>query len=303
MFSLLLVVSTMSPFSVQAQDVTPQDALLNVISGLKEIESFKGEYNGTMNMLYEEGTVDFTTEGDIQFKITPELQFGFSNHTAMDAAHNDGSTENETYDYMAYLVDQTMYLFQDDSAEDTDGEWVTEDISTMLGMETQQISAQYQMLVSILEGAIRSYYIPSRVNELLSEKTTVEANGDGHTITIHSFETEEEWLDFFEALEELEQSTTESSGVEIETELDELEAQAKALAAGLTYTITVEVDANDFITSINVIIDSDVQELEAASETESDTETPQAVQAVFNYNVTANNFEEAIEIPAEVPVN
>lgn len=302
LLAILLLVSTMAPLSAKAQEVAPDEALLNVINGLKEIESFKGNYEGNMNMVYTDGTADFTTDGDIQFKISPELELGFDLNMAMDAEHHDGSTESETYDLMYYIVDQTMYMLEDDSSEEEDGEWVTEDVSTLLGMDAQQIASQYQMLISLLEGTIRSYYLPSKVNQLLSEKTTVEENGDGYTITINSFETEEEWVEFFEALQELEHSLTQetvAADVELDSQLSDFEEDAKALAAGLTYTITIEVDANYFINSIHVIVDSDVQELEA----ESDSDTPESVQAEFNYEVTETNFEESIEVPAEVPVN
>ncbi|MBA5729714.1 hypothetical protein HW423_07940 [Aerococcaceae bacterium INB8] len=45
----LLVVLTMGPLPAKAQELAPDDVLLNVINGLKEIESFKGDFEGNMD--------------------------------------------------------------------------------------------------------------------------------------------------------------------------------------------------------------------------------------------------------------
>lgn len=301
----LLVVLTMGPLPAKAQELAPDDVLLNVINGLKEIESFKGDFEGNMDLIYPEGTMDYTVDGRLQVKIAPELEVGFDLDTTMNAEHNDGSTMDETYHLLNYIIDDTMYTLEEDSTKEGESEWVTADLTTVLGMPAEQITTQYQMLVSVIEGSIRSYYIPSRVHQLLSEKTTVEENDNGYTVTINSFETEEEWVEFFEALEELGMTVTQEtvdSGVEISNQIENYEGQAIALADGLNYTITVEMDEDYFITAIQVIVDSDVQTLEEASASEPDPDMPESLQVEFNYNVTDKNFNESIEVPDEVPV-
>ena len=301
----LLVVLTMGPLPAKAQELAPDDVLLNVIDGLKEIESFKGDFEGNMDLIYPEGTMDYTVDGRLQVKIAPELEVGFDLDATMNAEHNDGSTMDETYHLLNYIIDETMYTFEEDSTKEGESEWVTADLTTVLGMPAEQITTQYQMLVSVIEGSIRSYYIPSRVHQLLSEKTTVEENDNGYTVTINSFETEEEWIEFFEALEELGMTVTQEtvdSGVEISNQIENYEGQAIALADGLNYTITVEMDEDYFITAIQVMVDSDVQTLEAAATSEPDPDMPESLQVEFNYNVTDKNFNESIEVPDEVPV-
>ena len=301
----LLVVLTMGPLPAKAQELAPDDVLLNVINGLKEIESFKGDFEGNMDLIYPEGTMDYTVDGRLQVKIAPELEVGFDLDATMNAEHNDGSTMDETYHLLNYIIDETMYTFEEDSTKEGESEWVTADLTTVLGMPAEQITTQYQMLVSVIEGSIRSYYIPSRVHQLLSEKTTVEENDNGYTVTINSFETEEEWIEFFEALEELGMTVTQEtvdSGVEISNQIENYEGQAIALADGLNYTITVEMDEDYFITAIQVMADSDVQTLEEASASEPDPDMPESLQVEFNYNVTDKNFNESIEVPDEVPV-
>ena len=301
----LLIVLTMGPLPAKAQELAPDDVLLNVINGLKEIESFKGDFEGNMDLIYPEGTMDYTVDGRLQVKIAPELEVGFDLDATMNAEHNDGSTMDETYHLLNYIIDETMYTFEEDSTKEGESEWVTADLTTVLGMPAEQITTQYQMLVSVIEGSIRSYYIPSRVHQLLSEKTTVEENDNGYTVTINSFETEEEWVEFFEALEELGMTVTQEtvdSGVEISNQIENYEDQAIALADGLNYTITIEMDEDYFITAINVVVDSDVQTLEAASTSEPDPDMPESLQVEFNYNVTDKNFNESIEVPDEVPV-
>lgn len=301
----LLVVLTMGPLPAKAQELAPDDVLLNVINGLKEIESFKGDFEGNMDLIYPEGTMDYTVDGRLQVKIAPELEVGFDLDATMNAEHNDGSTMDETYHLLNYIIDETMYTFEEDSTKEGESEWVTADLTTVLGMPAEQITTQYQMLVSVIEGSIRSYYIPSRVHQLLSEKTTVEEHDNGYTVTINSFETEEEWIEFFEALEELGMTVTQEtvdSGVEISNQIENYEDQAIALADGLNYTITIEVDEDYFITAINVVVDSDVQTLEEASASEPDPDMPESLQVEFNYNVTDKNFNESIEVPDEVPV-
>lgn len=301
----LLVVLTMGPLPAKAQELAPDDVLLNVINGLKEIESFKGDFEGNMDLIYPEGTMDYTVDGRLQVKIAPELEVGFDLDATMNAEHNDGSTMDETYHLLNYIIDDTMYTLEEDSTKEGESEWVTADLTTVLGMPAEQIATQYQMLVSVIEGSIRSYYIPSRVHQLLSEKTTVEENDNGYTVTINSFETEEEWIEFFEALEELGMTVTQEtvdSGVEISNQIENYEGQAIALADGLNYTITVEMDEDYFITAIQVIVDSDVQTLEEASASEPDPDMPESLQVEFNYNVTDKNFNESIEVPDEVPV-
>ena len=301
----LLVVLTMGPLPAKAQELAPDDVLLNVINGLKEIESFKGDFEGNMDLIYPEGTMDYTVDGRLQVKIAPELEVGFDLDATMNAEHNDGSTMDETYHLLNYIIDDTMYTLEEDSTKEGESEWVTADLTTVLGMPAEQITTQYQMLVSVIEGSIRSYYIPSRVHQLLSEKTTVEEYDNGYTVTINSFETEEEWIEFFEALEELGMTVTQEtvdSGVEISNQIENYEGQAIALADGLNYTITVEMDEDYFITAIQVIVDSDVQTLEEASASEPDPDMPESLQVEFNYNVTDKNFNESIEVPDEVPV-
>lgn len=301
----LLVVLTMGPLPAKAQELAPDDVLLNVINGLKEIESFKGDFEGNMDLIYPEGTMDYTVDGRLQVKIAPELEVGFDLDATMNAENNDGSTMDETYHLLNYIIDDTMYTLEEDSTKEGESEWVTADLTTVLGMPAEQITTQYQMLVSVIEGSIRSYYIPSRVHQLLSEKTTVEENDNGYTVTINSFETEEEWVEFFEALEELGMTVTQEtvdSGVEISNQIENYEGQAIALADGLNYTITVEMDEDYFITAIQVIVDSDVQTLEEASASEPDPDMPESLQVEFNYNVTDKNFNESIEVPDEVPV-
>lgn len=301
----LLVVLTMGPLPAKAQELAPDDVLLNVINGLKEIESFKGDFEGNMDLIYPEGTMDYTVDGRLQVKIAPELEVGFDLDTTMNAEHNDGSTMDETYHLLNYIIEDTMYTLEEDSTKEGESEWVTADLTTVLGMPAEQITTQYQMLVSVIEGSIRSYYIPSRVHQLLSEKTTVEEHDNSYTVTINSFETDEEWIEFFEALEELGMTVTQEtvdSGVEISNQIENYEGQAIALADGLNYTITVEMDEDYFITAIQVIVDSDVQTLEEASASEPDPDMPESLQVEFNYNVTDKNFNESIEVPDEVPV-
>lgn len=301
----LLVVLTLGPLPAKAQELAPDDVLLNVINGLKEIESFKGDFEGNMDLIYPEGTMDYTVDGRLQVKIAPELEVGFDLDATMNAEHNDGSTMDETYHLLNYIIDDTMYTLEEDSTKEGESEWVTADLTTVLGMPAEQITTQYQMLVSVIEGSIRSYYIPSRVHQLLSEKMTVEEHDNGYTVTINSFETEEEWIEFFEALEELGMTVTQEtvdSGVEISNQIENYEGQAIALADGLNYTITVEMDEDYFITAIQVIVDSDVQTLEEASASEPDPDMPESLQVEFNYNVTDKNFNESIEVPDEVPV-
>lgn len=301
----LLVVLTMGPLPAKAQELAPDDVLLNVINGLKEIESFKGDFEGNMDLIYPEGTMDYTVDGRLQVKIAPELEVGFDLDTTMNAEHNDGSTMDETYHLLNYIIEDTMYTLEEDSTKEGESEWVTADLTTVLGMPAEQITTQYQMLVSVIEGSIRSYYIPSRVHQLLSEKTTVEEHDNSYTVTINSFETDEEWIEFFEALEELGMTVTQEtvdSGVEISNQIENYEGQAIALADGLNYTITVEMDEDYFITAIQVIVDSDVQTLEEASASEPDPDMPESLQVEFNYNVTDKNFNESIEVPDEVSV-
>lgn len=309
-FSMLMLVSVMLPTSILAQETTTDAVLLGVINSLKDLNSFKGEFDGTMNLLYDEGNADFVTDGIIQFKVSPEMEFGFELNLAMDAIADDGSTENENYVVKAYMVDDTIMMFEDDSADDTDGQWDVQDVATM-GFNTQQIAQQYPLLISMLEGIVRSYYVPSKVHGLLSEKTEIESTNDGYSIVIHSFETEEEWIEFFDALEELEESINDEAsdavGMDLEAEiddLDELEEQAQALADGLTYTITINTDSNYLIQSIHLVVDTDVEKMEenmSASSTESDTETPKSVTANFIYTLRDSNFDGSIDLPADLP--
>ena len=164
----LLIVLTMGPLPAKAQESAPDDVLLNVINGLKEIESFKGDFEGNMDLIYPEGKMDYTVDGRLQVKIAPELEVGFDLDATMNAEHNDGSTKDETYHLLNYIIDETMYTFEEDSTKEGESEWVTADLTTVLGMPAEQITTQYQMLVSVIEGSIRSYYIPSRVHQLLS---------------------------------------------------------------------------------------------------------------------------------------
>lgn len=308
--SLFMLLSVFLPMSIHAQEVTPDTVLLGVINSLKDMSSFKGEFDGAMSLEYEEGNADFTTDGSIQLKVSPEIEFGFDLELLMDAVADDGSTENQSLVIMSYLVGQDVYLFQDDSAEEADGQWETYNITEM-GINTQQIAQQYQMLVSMFEGVIRSYYLPSELYGLISEKTMIESTSDGYQVVINSFETEEEWIEFFEALEELGESATnqaeENTGMNIEASLDDfedLEEQARALAEGLTYTITINTDNNYFIQSISLVVDTDVEKLDQGSTTtssDSETETPESVTANFNYQLTDTNFDGSIDLPADLP--
>lgn len=305
--SLLMTLAMIIPTSIHAQDVTTDRVLLGVINSLKDLKSFKGEYDGTMSLVYAEGAVEFTTEGDMQYKVSPEVEFGFDFDLFMDAVANDGSTENESLKFMTYLVGNQVHIFKDDSADDTDDEWETLN-ATDIGYDIQQIAQQYQMIISMLEGVVRSYYIPSDVHRLLSEKTTIEQTDAGYTIVINSFETEEEWVAFFEAVEKLETSTTEQSiegaGVELEASLDTLddfESQAKALAEGVTYTITFSTDSNYLIESIDLVLDTDMTKVDSSELSTADSDTPQSIKAQFNYQLTDKDFDGAIELPADLP--
>lgn len=305
--SLLMAIVLILPTTIQAQDVTTDTVLLGVINSFKEMNSLKGEYKGAMTLVYEEGTGDFTTEGDVQIKVSPEVEFGFDFDLFMDAVATDGSTENESLKFMTYLVGDKLHIFQDDSAEEDDGEWETLNASD-IGYDTKQIAQQYQMIISMLEGVVRSYYIPSDVHRLLSEKTTIQSTDAGYTIVINSFETEEEWVAFFEALEKLESSTTEQSiegaGVELEANLDtldDIESQAKAIAESVTFTITITTDSNYFIESIDLELDTDMTKVDSSELSTDDSDTPQSVKAQFNYQLTDKNFDGAIDLPTDLP--
>ncbi|XJS09813.1 hypothetical protein ACF3NG_06610 [Aerococcaceae bacterium WGS1372] len=307
--SLLIVFTMILPTSICAQEIDSDQVLLGVINSLKDMRSFKGEYDGAMFLEYSEGTVEFTAEGVMQLKVLPELELGFDLNLLMDTDANDGSKKQESLMFQTYLIDQKIYILQDDSTVEDDGQWQTMDAKE-IGYDIQQIAQQYQMIISILEGVVRSYYLPSDVYNLISDKTTIETINDGYSIVIRSFETEEEWLEFFEALERLQSSTSdqvsEGTGVDLKANIDKLdgfETQAKALAEGLTYTMTISTDSSYFIESIDLIVDTQTDKIDESSlaGTDSDSETPKSVKAQFNYQLNDKNFESSIDIPEDLP--
>lgn len=294
--SLLMLLTIISPTAVSAQTtaVTTDEMSLNIINALKTMQSFRGDYSGNFDITDSEGTYQGDFSGNIQLIITPALEFGFDLNLGLTS-----EAENPQLDMMSYLIDGTIYTLQDDSTVETDGEWVMTSASEAIGSDPAQFSMIYQLLVSMFEGMYRGVYLPSTVNELLTEKTTIEETASGYTITMVSFETQDEWIAFFEALEELEQEASsevedQTGGLELETSLDEYQEMAEALSDNISYTLTMEVNEEFYVTALNFAI-----------QTISDSETGEAgsidnLDLEFTMNLDEFNSVNQIEIPAEL---
>lgn len=297
LLAVMMVLSVISPLTLSAQEtaVTTDEMAINIIDSFKDIKSAKSTFSGQADFedSEEAGVVNF--DGNLEFVISPAFEFAFDFLLALESPE-----ENETMDVKAYLVGDTIHYFYDDSAEEGDGNWEELNAAETLGMDPSQFNAVYQMLISAFEGYYRGIYLTSRVHTLVSEKTIIEENADGYTVTINSFETEEEWLDFFEAVEELQASlNTDGDDIEVEIDtplddLDELQNQALIMSENLTYSLVFEVGQDFRLHSLTMVAQATAPEEEAAEAELSKFDFQ------FNLEFTEFDFTDGITLPAEL---
>lgn len=293
----MMVFSVISPVTLAAQEtaISTDDMALNIINSFKDIRSARSNFSGQVDYEDTEESGTFNLDGNLEFVISPSFEFGFDLLIAYDSPD-----ENETLDFNAYLVEDTIYYFTDDSANDEDGNWEQLSATESLGMDPSQFSAIYQMLISMFEGYYRGIYLTSRVHTLVSNKTSIEETADGYTVTINSFETEEEWLDFFDAVEELESSfSSETDDVEvgIETPLDDfedLQEQALIMSENISYTLIFQVGKDFRLHSMTLMAQG------SAAEEEMEDAELSSFDLQFNMEFTEYDFTDGITVPAEL---